>query len=179
MQRSTLMRTPRVLVLLLLVPLVAAPAAFRAVALDQPRAIELDDILAWKSIATAIVSDKGEWFAYRISPTEGDSSVVIRQTHGEKEYAFPVGEAGGGERRAGPPRPDPVAAAPAATLAFSSDSKYAAFTVYPTRRETQQLRRQRKPVQNKAAVVNLANGEKVEVPNIRSFAFSGDDPGWI
>ena len=173
------MRTPRVLALLFLVLLVAERVSFRAVAFDQPRAIELGDIMAWKAISTAIVSDNGEWFAYRIGPAEGDSSVVIRQTRGDKEYSFPSGEGGGGERRGGPPRIDPGAAASPATLAFSSDARYAAFTIYPARREAQQLRRQRKPVQNKAAVVNLATGEKVEVPNVRSFAFSGENAGWI
>ena len=42
------------------------------------RPIQLNDILAWKRIQSQAVSNDGAWFAYRISPAEGNSEVVIR-----------------------------------------------------------------------------------------------------
>ena len=40
--------------------------------------IQLADILAWKRIQNPVVSNNGEWFAYRIGPAEGEAEVVIR-----------------------------------------------------------------------------------------------------
>jgi len=94
------------------------------------RPMELGDILAWKSASTAILSTDGRWFAYRASPLDGDSEVVIRQTQGDKEYRFPVGEGRTG------------------MLALSEDAKWAAFTVAPTKKEAAQLRKTRRPIQN-------------------------------
>ena len=59
---------------------------------QQQRPIELADIMAWKGISGTALSDNGEWFGYRIGPAEGDSEVIIRQTKGDKEYKFSVGE---------------------------------------------------------------------------------------
>jgi len=49
----------------------------------------------------------------------------------------------------------------------------------PTRAETQRLRRQRRPIQNGATIVNLANDEKHESSKVRSFAFSGEASTYI
>jgi dipeptidyl aminopeptidase/acylaminoacyl peptidase len=142
------------------------------------RAIELQDIINWKSPNATAFANDGQWLAYRLSPGEGDSEVIVRQTRGDKEMKFGVGETsgggGGGGRGGGAP------AGPAgAALAFSDDSKWLAFTIAPTRQEAQRLRRQRRPVENSVGLVNLATGEKVEFPKIRRFAFSGESSGWI
>jgi hypothetical protein len=128
------------------------------------------DLKAWKSIRSPVVSNDGKWFAYVLAPNEGDATVVVRQTaDGGTEQRFPIGE---------PPTfaPNPFAAAAPATLAISGDSKFVAFTIYPTQREARRLRQQRRPVQNKVAVVNLATGQKTEFDKIRRFSFAGDKP---
>ena len=48
----------------------------------QPKPIELQDILAWKSIRTAALSNDGQWFGYRLSPNKGDGEVITRKTKG-------------------------------------------------------------------------------------------------
>ena len=176
--------TPRWLVLTLalaavpsLLP-VAEPTATMQSAAQQRRPIALQDIITWKSIGTTAVSNDGQWFAYRIAPGEGDAQVVVKRAKaGEKELTFEVGEI-----------PTPVAGAgrggdagggAASALDFSEDSKWVAFSTYPSRREAQRLRRQRRPVQNGVTIVNLATGEKREYPRIRRFAFSGDASTWI
>ena len=136
-------------------------AKTEAAAPKTPRPIGLLDILNWKSITSTALSPDGQWFAYRLSPAEGDSDVIIRQTKGAKEYKFPAGESRSGE------------------IAFSEDAKYAAFMIYPTAKETKALRKERKPVTTKAAVLNLASGEKVEYEKIRNFAFAKDNAAWI
>lgn len=150
-------------------------ASFRAQTSPQ-RPIQLQDIMAWKSINATALSDDGVWFAYRFAPTEGDGDVIIRQTKGERQFKFSIGEmpapAGGGGGQGD--------AAPAgAAVAFSSDEKYAAFTIYPTSAEAAQLKRQRRPLQNKVGIVDLSTGEKIEVARVRRFLFSGENPGWI
>ena len=35
--------------------------------------LQLADILAWKRLTSPVVSNNGEWFAYRIGPAEGDA----------------------------------------------------------------------------------------------------------
>jgi dienelactone hydrolase len=139
------------------------PAPFRAAVAEQ-RPIEVADIMAWRFINASAVSDDGAWFGYFVGPAEGDGDVVFRQTRTEKELRFSAGEVGLGR--------------PAAPV-FSRDAKFAAFTVYPTRAEAAQLKRQRKPLQNGAAVVNLETGAKVQVPRVRRFALAPGSGGWI
>jgi dienelactone hydrolase len=142
-----------------------------------PRALDFMDAAAWKAVNASSLSDHGDWFAYRMSPQEGDSSVVVRQTNGTKEYKFSIGEVivGGGGAPGGPGAGGGAGAA----VGVSSDSKYAAFTMYPTHAEAAALKKQKKPLQSKVGIVNLATGDKIEVTKIRRFAFSGENGAWI
>src|SRR6476619_6704638 len=140
--------------------------------------IELSDIMAWKGINATALSENGEWFGYRIGPAEGESEVVIRQTKGDKEYKFSIGEIPTPPANFGPIDPSSLPATGPA-VAFSGDGKYAAFTVYPSRAEAAQLKKQRKPIQNRVGIVNLFTGQKIEVAKVRRFAFSGEAGGWI
>jgi fermentation-respiration switch protein FrsA (DUF1100 family) len=144
------------------------------------RSIALEDVISWKTIGAPTVSNDGQWFAYRLAPTEGDAQIVVKHVGGSadaKELRYDVGElpaapanaAGGG--RGGD--------AGSTTVDFSEDSKWIAFMTYPPRREAQRLRRLRRPVQSGVTFVNLATGEKREYPRMRRFAFSGDTAGWI
>ena len=175
--------TPRRLVLtfaLLIVPsLLPLGGPSATVQQAVKRAIELQDIINWKTIGTTVVSNDGQWFAYRIAPGEGDAQIVVKRSRrGDKDLTFDVGEiptaAAGGGGRGGD-----AAGGGSASLDFSEDSKFVAFTTYPSRREAQRLRRTRRPVQSSVTIVNLATGEKREYPRIRRFAFSGDASTWI
>ena len=121
----------------------------------------LADILAFRASGATTLSANGQWLAYRLSPLQGDSEVVIKATSGDKEMKFAVGEGAGG------------------AVSFSDDSAWAAISVSPTRREAQANTRARRPNQTSVTIVNLATGEKVSVPKIRRFAFSEQTPGWI
>ena len=161
-------RALALLSVLLLIPAFAPLGAQDA----AKRAVALDDILAWKNISTTSLSTDGQWFAYRVSPGEGDSQMVVRRTRDPKEMKFEIGEvaAGGGGGRGG---------GASSSLAFSDDGKWVAFSTYPTRREGERMRRQRRPIQPGVAIVNLANGEKIDVPKVRRFTFSGESGAWI
>ncbi len=125
------------------------------------RAIDLEDILAIRAIGITQLSLNGQWLAYRLSPLQGDSEVVVRATSGDKEMKFPVGEGAGG------------------AVQFSADSAWAAITISPTRREAQANTRARRPNQTSVTLLNLATGEKTTVPKIQRYAFAGEAGGWI
>ena len=89
------MKRARVLPLLLLVLCLSWPSSSLVVspgAAAARRPLALADILAWRSIAAAVVSDDGKWLAYRLSPVEGDSEMVVRQVQGDKEFRFGCGD---------------------------------------------------------------------------------------
>lgn len=156
-------------------PASPTPPSRAASAPPSTRQFAAGDLQAWKSIRASALSGDGRWFAYVVSPNEGDASVVIRATaEGGAERTFAIGElpmTGGGGAGAG--------GGPATLLTISGDSRWAAFNIYPTRAEARRLRTARRPVQNKVAIVNLATGEKKEFDKMRRFVFAGDAPRWI
>lgn len=58
--------------------------------------------------------------------------------------------------------------------AFSSDSKWLAYLIGQSEAEQEKLRKDKKPVQNKLGLVNLAAGRTSTQDGIESFAFSAD-----
>ncbi len=142
-------------------PAVIPTAAARPEAPGGRRALEMDDLLNWKGIRGSTLTNDGKWFGYQLAPNEGDSEIILRRTSDDKELRFPVGE------NANP------------TLTFSDNSQYALFAIAPTKRETERLRRERKPVQNVAALVNLATGEVKKFEKVRRAAFSGERGSWV
>lgn len=131
--------------------------------------MQLPDILAWKRIVQPTISADGQWFAYKIAPNEGNAEVVIRSMKDGKETRFSTGEQPRPDAGfAGPPPPAPR------DLQISDDSKWAAFLVYPNQKEAKALTKQKKPVQAKLTLVELATGNKKEFDKIRRFAFGGE-----
>ena len=113
----------------------AMEQAAAASAQSVKKSVELDDIIAWKSIGTTALSDNGEWFAYRVAPQEGDAELIVRNVASGKETKFNLGEVGapggGGGGRGG----GPDGAGGGAGLSFSDDSKWIAFNTNPPRAE--------------------------------------------
>jgi dipeptidyl aminopeptidase/acylaminoacyl peptidase len=158
------MRTKRTVLVFLMWAIALTPAfslPSRTNTQSAQRPVEMADILAWKRINSPSLSQNGQWFAYRVSPAEGDTEVIIRQTRGSKELRFPIGEATGGD------------------VAFSPDAKFVAFSVHPTLRENRRARTARQTLYNKVALLDLATEKKVEFEKVRRFAFSGEKGGWL
>ncbi|HWG37181.1 MAG TPA: prolyl oligopeptidase family serine peptidase [Terriglobales bacterium] len=141
------------------------------------RALTVPDVMAWKSVAGTALSNDGAWLAYRETSLEGDGRVTFRQTRAETAYTFSLGEAptgaaaGGGRGGRG--------GGAGANLAFSSDGRFGAFLADPSHAEGERLKRQHKPIESHAAIVNLGTGVKADFARVRRFAFSGDNPAWI
>lgn len=140
---------------------------------DAPRAMQPVDILDWKTIGPTALSADGKWLAYRYNPVQGDGSVIVRATDSDTEYRFPMGEIPPSVPTATPQQQGPPNVS--SSIAFSEDAKWVAFTTYPTRRQAEALRKQRKPVQTSVQLVSLATGAKTEYPKVRRFVFSGGE----
>ena len=56
--------------------------------------------------------------------------------------------------------------------AFSTDSKWAAFSIGYSEDQADRMRKENKPVENKVGLLNLGNGEQTVLESIESFAFS-------
>ena len=163
-----------------IVALALSPIFGRAVFTQAAkRPIDLPDVIAWKTLTNPVLSNDGQWFAFRLAPQDGDAQVTVKHVDGAKPMVFPIGEV-----------PKPAAAAPGGggrgaaglgspSIAFSDDAKWIAFETYPTRAEAQRLKRQRRPIQSGVTLVNLTTGEKHEYSKIKRFAFSGEASGWI
>ncbi|HZS44210.1 MAG TPA: prolyl oligopeptidase family serine peptidase [Blastocatellia bacterium] len=159
-------RTKIALRTLLFLLLIIPPVSTRALPdTPQPRPMEIKDIMAWKRIVGASVSNDGQWFGYRLSPLDGDSEVVIRRTGDSKELRFPVGEAAAGGF--------------GSAVTFSDDSKWAFFSIAPTRVESKRMRQMHRPIYNKVALINLTNEKKIEFEKVKRASFSGEQANYL
>lgn len=139
------------------------------------RALSPADIAGWKSIRASTLSNDGRWFGYQLVPNDGDAEFVVRATRDSKEHRFQIGEL----PPTAPGGPPTAAAGASAPVMISANSRFAAFTVYPSATEAKRLRAQKRTLYNKVVVVNLASGEKKEFDKIRRFAFSAEQSGWL
>jgi len=160
-----------ILWILLVIPGFAAQG--EKAAPQKLKTIEIEDILAWKSIRSVVLSNDGKWFTYRLSPGKGESEVITREIKGKKEFKFPGGQAPRPQRR------PPGAAPRAGDISFSEDSRWVAFVIYPTKKEAETARRQKKRTYNKVGLLNLFSGKKIEFEKVRKYVFSGEASSWI
>ncbi|HVZ49887.1 MAG TPA: prolyl oligopeptidase family serine peptidase [Gemmatimonadaceae bacterium] len=151
------------------------------------RQLTLNDLLTWRSIRNADLSNDGKWFAYVIAPNEGDAEVIIRGTAaGAQEMRFPIGDASGGGRGGG------RGGAGGGGVTISGNNRWVAFMEYPGAATATNGRGGRgragaggagggaaANAGPKLAIVDLGNGSKREFESVRSFRFAGDKSDWL
>jgi dienelactone hydrolase len=140
------------------------------------------EIKAWNSIRQQVLSADGRWFAYVVSPTEGDATLVLRGTaESAEERRIPVGNGGG-------------------SVAISGDSKWIGYLVAPPTPPEGQGRGGRQGGaagnagrggqaagggnngsnnRNTLVLMNLASGDTVRFEGIRQFRFNAETPTWV
>ena len=117
---------------------------------------DFDDYGRWESLVSAGryggLSPDGQWLVYGINRSNGDNELrIVKLADGtETVAAFGL-------------RP-----------VFTSDSKWIAYLIGQSEAEREKLRKEKKPVQNRLGLVNLATGETSTLDGIESFAFSSD-----
>ncbi|MFN8356547.1 MAG: prolyl oligopeptidase family serine peptidase [Spirosomataceae bacterium] len=130
------------------------------VAQPKPKpALSWKEVAAWRSISpfNTELSTDGVWFAYVLSPNEGDAELVIQKTGDTTKLSYLIG------------------ATTFAQLSFSDDSKWVAFKVYPKDKDKKAAAKTPgKPLPEKVFLVELATKKKTEFERIRTFAFNGE-----
>jgi dipeptidyl aminopeptidase/acylaminoacyl peptidase len=154
------------------VPPAAGQQAAEARAAAPPpngKVLTLDEYPGWKRIQSPLLSPDGRWMAYAYRPNEGDDTLFLRELDGRGLHTIVRGS----------------------TPAFSGDSRWAAYTVSPPERNAggrgqAGQRGQTPPAPRPGAqtaapspprtfeLLDLRTGEKWEVSDIESSAFSSD-----
>ncbi len=91
------------------------------------------DTDAWRSLSGQKLSADGKFLGYGLFPQDGDGEVVLRNLGTRTEIREPAGA------RPAPPPPDPERETPpvqrTTQIAFTPDSRFAAFTTFPKKEE--------------------------------------------
>jgi dipeptidyl aminopeptidase/acylaminoacyl peptidase len=108
----------------------------------------------WEALTPAVrsggLSPDGKWLAYGINRANGNHELRLLRIDGE------------------PAKPVPFGSQPA----FSADSRWCAYAIGYSEAQQDKMRKDKKPVQNKLGLTNLATGEQSVVEGIESFSFS-------
>ncbi len=120
----------------------------------EKRAMTVDDVMKFKSIAGASISDNGKWIAYSAVPDRGDPEAFFKATDRDTSFSVKLGE-----------RPQ-----------FSKNSFWAVMSLKPKGTEFENAEKD-KP-KSSMAIINLQTGEINKFENIKSFKFS-EDSKWL
>jgi dipeptidyl aminopeptidase/acylaminoacyl peptidase len=134
------------------VTLLALGMASSAVAQDSTaaRAMRIEDYARWRSIVSVSVSNDGTWMTYAYRTHRSDDTLYVRNLETGQQIQIPRGT-------------EP---------AFSDDSRWVAYAVRLTFDEAEKLRKDRKPVPDSAAVMQLATGDRAAWADVASFTFA-------
>lgn len=141
---------------LLLLPLSFATAAF-----TQKQALTIEDIDHWNKIDGATIAPNGNWVGYELTPNQGDPTLVL-YNHGKKAS---------------------TTFARSSKIAFSADSRFAAFQTSPAEDSLKAKRRAK--VEDKdlpkdtLSILQLSNGEPLKIPRLKRFLMPEKWEGWM
>ncbi len=126
--------------------------------------ITWQDVAEWKYIpgGSVTVSNDGNWIAYWYSPNKGNSELIVQSTVDDTRKTYDIGEAGGFGY--------------SGAIEFSHDSRFMAYIKYP--REEDKNEKDNNSL-NSLCLVDLKSDKKTCFEKVRSFAFSGENPGWL
>jgi dipeptidyl aminopeptidase/acylaminoacyl peptidase len=130
---------------------------------DRP--LTFEDLMKFRQIRNASISEDGAWVAYVLVPDRGDSEGVVRSTTTNALFRIERGS-------------EPV---------ISADGQWVAAAITPTLEEREKVRAKRrksgsrndddKP-QNGMSLLDLGTGTEQRIEKVEAFAFS-DDGGWL
>jgi dipeptidyl aminopeptidase/acylaminoacyl peptidase len=144
------------------------------------RPLNHKDYDGWRIIASQHLSPDGKFLAYALSPEEGDGEVVIRNLVTGQDSHFPAGA-----------RPQPAPAtdegpppeARATTIVFSADSKFAVFSVFPLKADTDKAHKEKKTAEQMPkdgmTIVELASGKSTAIERVRRFMMPEKAAGYL
>ncbi|MEE8142377.1 MAG: hypothetical protein V3T77_04695, partial [Planctomycetota bacterium] len=146
-------RSPKILVTLavLLWCPVSAPTAAQ-----EKAALSFEDLMKFRQMRQAVISEDGEWVAYRTVPDRGDSEVWVHRISGELVLRA--------ERGSGP--------------VFSSDAAWVAMKILPPQAKLEKIKDKKKQPKEDLLLIHCTTSEAKRFHRIMSFAFS-EDGRWL
>lgn len=108
----------------------------------------------WETLVTAIggLSPDGKWLAYGINRSNRNNELRVTNVADGTTKVAPFG----------------------AQALFSSDSRFVAYSIGYSEAQEAKLTKEKKPIQRKLGLINLATGEQTVVEGVESFAFSAN-----
>ncbi|NNE72005.1 MAG: hypothetical protein HKN29_16790, partial [Rhodothermales bacterium] len=137
------LRTPVLLALVLFL----IPSAWA-----QQKDLTLEDYAQWERIGVNTLSPDGTWFAYQITPVEGDGSLRVKRVGDTDEHVFELGSN---------PR-------------FSNDNAWLAFAIGVSEAERKKMEKSKTRVELSLGLMNLRTAEVDTVEHVQSAVFSDD-----
>jgi acetyl esterase/lipase len=143
---------------------------------DQKRSLTHDDYDHWQSIRGREISHDGNWVAFAVNPQVGDGVLVVKSTNKDVEYRVPRGSS---------PK-------------FTTDGKFLAFSIKPTRLEMKTFERKKlkKPKKGEEGdkkkkepkpekplpmlgIMDLADGKITKVERLVDFKVPEEGPSFV
>jgi len=112
--------------------------------------LQKEDYNRWQSLQSTIISNDGNWVSWSLGLVEGDDSLFIKSMTSGKSYAFKL----------------------ASQLAFSEDSKWAAFRIGYSEDELEKKREKNETIKYKMKLLKLESGDEELFEDISSFSFN-------
>jgi len=129
---------------------VLSAATFTGTLAQEKPTLKPSDYGQWEVLRGAKLSNDGRWLLVQIGRVDGETYTVIRNCD----------------------TPDRIAVQNVGKAEFSEDSKWVAYIVGPSRKEAEALREQKKPVETKLCLKNLATGAETLFERAQNFVFT-------
>ncbi len=127
----------------------ATVLAGSAIAQDKPT-LKISDYGQWEMLRRASISNDGRWMIIQVGRVDGETYTVIRNCD----------------------TPDKILLQNVGTAEFSEDSKWAAYLIGPSKKEADALREQKKPIETKLGLKNMATGTETVFEKVQNFSFT-------
>ncbi len=134
---------------------------FASAIFAQKKQLTIDDMVAWKQIQNAQISNNGNWVAYTLKAEEGDASLHVWEATSGKTYSFPRGE----------------------SASFTNDSQYLIFKISPYD-DTLKAQRRRKVKRedlpkDTLGILTLRTQALEKVADVKAFSVPEKWAGWV
>lgn len=141
--------------------LLALFVTIASVSLAQKKPLTPEDWDSWKSVAAPTLARDGRHFGFAINPQDGDGTLYVKSSDGSAEKKFDRGT----------------------SLRFSTDSRFATFTVVPSKADVEKARKEKKAPKdqpkNSFVILNLATGQHTTLERVKTVRFGVKDAGWV
>lgn len=168
---------------------VAAVAAASIIAAQIPkRPLSHKDYASWRSIVAPRLSPNGRFAAYFLFPQEGDGQLMVKDLKTGLERRTDVGARPQPPARSesSEPGPDAEPQGRGPALAFTADSRFLVFTVYPAKAESDQAKKDKKKAEETPrqgiGIFDLASAPEtpaIKIPRVDRFEVPAEGAAFV